>query len=47
MTKYRAIKHTVVPIGYSGNNFNLWQRYIQRQLDKIRNTNASNKFLIN
>lgn len=38
MTK--SIKHTVTPPGYTGipKGFNRWQKSIQKEIDKIRNT---------
>jgi len=33
----------VIPNGWTGRNFNLWQKHIQKKLDKIKNTNVSEK----
>lgn len=39
----KSIKHTVTPPGYADKNgipkgFNRWQKSIQKEIDKIRNT---------
>lgn len=41
MTK--SIKSSVYPKGYSGKSFNQWQAYLQKQIDRIKNTNVSAK----
>ena len=35
----------VIPQGYTGKNFNLWQKHLQKQLDKIKGTNVSEKMM--
>lgn len=46
-TKTKSIQKTVTPIGYTGRSFNIWQRHITRQIDKIKGTDLATKYLPN
>lgn len=35
----------VIPAGYTGLTFNSWQKYLQQQLDKIKNTDLSKRLV--
>lgn len=41
----RSTQKTVIPTGYTGQNFNLWIRYINRQIDKIKGTNVAERIM--
>lgn len=36
-------KPPYTPPGYTGQNFNGWQKHIQKEIDKIRKTNLAGK----
>jgi hypothetical protein len=38
-----STQKTVIPHGYTGRNFNYWQKHLQKEIDKIKNTNVSAK----
>lgn len=38
-----STQKTVIPVGYNGRNFNAWQKHLQKQIDRIKNTNVSAK----
>lgn len=33
-----------IPIGYTGRDFKSWQKYLQDQIDKIKNIKLGRKF---
>lgn len=35
----------VIPAGYTGRHYNRWQKYLQAEIDKIKNTNVSKKMM--
>lgn len=35
----------VIPAGYTGRNFNAWQKHLQKQIDRIKKTNVSKKMM--
>lgn len=35
----------VIPAGYTGRDFNRWQKYLQAQIDKIKRTNVAKKMM--
>ena len=35
----------IIPMGYTGQNFNSWQKYLQKQIDKIKKTNVNQRML--
>lgn len=35
----------IIPTGYTGRNFNNWQLYLQKQIDKIKRTNVKERML--
>lgn len=41
--KQTSTNQPIVPIGYTGRNFNSWQKHIQKQIDVIKQTNVSQK----
>jgi hypothetical protein len=41
--KQTSTNQPIVPIGYTGRNFNSWQKYLQQQLDKVNKTTVSQK----
>lgn len=47
MKKHRSTQSTVTPIGYTGKSFNVWQRHIQRQIDKIKGTRLADRYHVN
>lgn len=50
--KHRSTQPPVIPIGWQAKPkdpakaFNRWQRMIQREVDKIRNTNVADKYFV-
>lgn len=38
-----STQKTVIPTGWTGRDFNSWQAYLQKQIDRIKNTNVSAK----
>lgn len=43
--KRTSTQRPVVPIGYTGQNFNLWIRYINREIDKLKGTDTARRIL--
>lgn len=39
----RSTQKPIIPKGYTGRNFNAWQKHLQKQIDRIKNTNVSAK----
>lgn len=46
MKKHRSKQSTVQPPEWNGRNFNNWQRSLQRELDKMRNTDVAKRYLV-
>lgn len=48
MKKTGNKQSTVIPLGYTGSakGFNLWQRHMQRELDRILKTSVASKYHI-
>lgn len=38
-----STQNTVIPKGWTGDDFNKWQKYLQRQIDQIKNTSVALK----
>lgn len=47
MAKRLSIQKTVTPPEWNGRKFNIWQRHIQRQLDKLKNTDLAGRYKVN
>lgn len=43
--KRTSTQQPVIPQGYTGRNFNLWIRYVQREIDKVRGTSVAERIL--
>ena len=43
--KQTFTQQPIIPIGYTGRNFNNWQKYLQKQIDKIKKTNVNKRML--
>jgi hypothetical protein len=43
--KQTFTQQPIVPTGYTGRNFNSWQKYLQKQIDKIKNTNVTKRIV--
>lgn len=43
--KQTFTQQPIIPTGYTGRNFNNWQKYLQKQLDKINKVYSNKKGL--
>ena len=43
--KQTFTQQPIIPTGYTGRNFNDWQKYLHKQLDKINKIYSSKKGL--
>jgi len=47
MKKTLNIQKTVTPPEWNGRKFNLWQRHLQREIDKLQNTDRAGRYKVN
>lgn len=38
-----STQKTIIPAGYSGNDFNKWIKHLHKEIDKIRKTTLSTR----
>jgi hypothetical protein len=43
--KQTFTQQPIIPVGYTGRDFNNWQKYLQAQIDKIKRTNVTKRML--
>lgn len=48
MKKTLSIQSTHYPIGWTGQpqKFNLWMRFVQRQIDKVKGTDLAGRYKV-